>query len=196
MWEATPVLPLSHLGRRLGRDDPAPREEPQHTRSHLALHRCGVFVREPPSLMKLQAFLSTEHAIEDGAVEMQVGIERGAEAMDEGHRPEAGLRGCAGTGGFEPILRGARGPADGPRRETGRDGGDGALSVLAARVVRHRTDVHRGCQTDRTLSQAPRERTAGRGPPGKAGDAMTTCGVPGCLRSSPQAQQARDLVLA
>jgi hypothetical protein len=34
-----------------------------------------------------------------GAVELQVGIERGAEAMDEGHGTEAGLRGCTGATG-------------------------------------------------------------------------------------------------
>lgn len=29
--EATPVVPLAHLGHSLGRDEPAAREEPQHT---------------------------------------------------------------------------------------------------------------------------------------------------------------------
>ena len=72
--------------------------------SYLALHHCGVFVREPPSLMKLHAFvLSTEHAINDGAVEMQV-IERGAEPMEKVHRPEAGICWCAGTAGLEAVL--------------------------------------------------------------------------------------------
>lgn len=48
-----------------------------------ALCRCGVFVREPPRLMKLQAFVvSTEHPIDDGAVKVQVHVEPGAEAMD------------------------------------------------------------------------------------------------------------------
>lgn len=36
-----------------------------------------------------------------------VGIERGPEAMDEGQRSEADVRGCAGTDGVEPILHAA-----------------------------------------------------------------------------------------
>jgi hypothetical protein len=39
-----------------------------------------------------------------GAVEMQVGVERGAEAMDEGHGTEAGLRGCTGATGLQSVL--------------------------------------------------------------------------------------------
>jgi hypothetical protein len=37
--EPTLVLPLPHLGRRLGRDESAPREEPRHTGSTV---RCTV----------------------------------------------------------------------------------------------------------------------------------------------------------
>jgi len=38
------------------------------------------------------------------AMEMEVGIEHRAEAMDEAHHPETGVDGCAGTGGPEPVL--------------------------------------------------------------------------------------------
>jgi hypothetical protein len=37
-------------------------------------------------------------------MKMEVGIERGAEAMDEGHRPEADLRGCTWAAGLESVL--------------------------------------------------------------------------------------------
>ena len=51
-----------------------------------------------------------------GAVEMQVGIERGAEAMDKGHRPEAGYLRCTGAAGLEAVFdRGEEDPQHRPR---------------------------------------------------------------------------------
>ncbi len=91
------MLPLPHLGRGLRRDEPAPREEPQHTGTRRALH--GGDVRtEQPSFAKLHSFpLGTEDTIDDRTMKVEVGIQRRAEAMDKGHCPEAGLRECAGT---------------------------------------------------------------------------------------------------
>ena len=44
-----PKVPLPHLGRHLGPDEPAPREELQHTGPHRALHGGDVgFVSIPP----------------------------------------------------------------------------------------------------------------------------------------------------
>ena len=45
-----------------------------------------------------------EHAVEYHTMEVQVGIERGAEAVDEGHRPEPGCRTCAGTVRPQALL--------------------------------------------------------------------------------------------
>jgi hypothetical protein len=59
---------VPHLGRRLGRDDPAPRKEPQHTGTRRALHGGDVRRTEQPSFVKLHPFpLGTEDTI-DSAV--------------------------------------------------------------------------------------------------------------------------------
>lgn len=49
-----------------------------------------------------------EHAVEHHAVKMQVGIERGAEAVDERHRPEARRRTHARTVRPQALLHRAQ----------------------------------------------------------------------------------------
>ena len=64
------------------------REAPAHVRRH----RGDGLPSEPGGLAQDDALgrRGLEHAIADAAVTVQVGIERGTEAVDAGHRPEAG----------------------------------------------------------------------------------------------------------
>jgi hypothetical protein len=48
-----PKVPLPHLGRRLGPDEPEPREELQHTSPHRALHGGDVRRTEQPSFVSI-----------------------------------------------------------------------------------------------------------------------------------------------
>lgn len=49
-----------------------------------------------------------EHAVDDHAVDMQVGIQGGTEAMDEGHRPESGRGAGARTVRPQALFHRAR----------------------------------------------------------------------------------------
>jgi len=66
----------------------------------------------------------------NGAVRVPVGIERGAETMDKGYRPEAGRCGYAATGGFEPILHGIQEDPQNRSDERGLIVEDGELHAL------------------------------------------------------------------
>ena len=48
-----PKVPLPHLGRRFGPDEPEPREELQHTGPHRALHGGDVRRTEQPSFVSI-----------------------------------------------------------------------------------------------------------------------------------------------
>ena len=123
--EKPPVPPLAHLGRGLGREQAAPLEQAQYPLSHGVLYSRNALLAESCRFAKPHTFRldaerhsrgsATEvadqyrdgcfkHPIDNGAMEMQVGIERRAEPVDEGHCSDAGVRRCAGTLRFEPIL--------------------------------------------------------------------------------------------
>jgi hypothetical protein len=51
LHSGAPKVPLPHLGRRFGSDEPEPREEPQHTGRHRALHGGDVRRTEQPSFV-------------------------------------------------------------------------------------------------------------------------------------------------
>ena len=60
------MVALAHLGRSLGRDEPAAREEPQHTGTHRALHGGDVRRTQQPSFVKLHPFpVGTEDTLDD-----------------------------------------------------------------------------------------------------------------------------------
>jgi hypothetical protein len=48
-----PKVPLPHLGRHFGPDEPEPREEPQHSDPHRALHGGDVRRTEQPSFVSI-----------------------------------------------------------------------------------------------------------------------------------------------
>ena len=58
------MLPLPHLGRHLGRDESAPREEPQHTDAHLALDGRDILMAERRRFVKVHGLcLGAEYPI-------------------------------------------------------------------------------------------------------------------------------------
>jgi hypothetical protein len=66
---------LPHLGRGFRRDEPAPREEPQHTGTRRVLHGGDVRRTEQPSFVKLHPFpLGTEDTIDDRTMKVEVGL--------------------------------------------------------------------------------------------------------------------------
>ena len=85
------MFPLRHRLRVIGRQQAAAHEPAQQPPAHLCLHlgdgggiEAGGGMEDDPARGG-----GVEHAVDDDAVEVQVGIEAGAEAVDEGHRAEA-----------------------------------------------------------------------------------------------------------
>jgi len=76
---------LRDLPRGMVRQQAAPHNDGQQLPAHLRLHRRDVVPTEPLGGMDNDPVRgsSVEHAVDDDAVEVQVGIEGGTEAVDE-----------------------------------------------------------------------------------------------------------------
>ena len=93
--EAAVVVPMCHRLRVVGREQTAAHEHPQQPLAHLRLHLGDGGGIEAAGGMEEHTVRrrGREHAVDDHAVEVQVGIEAGAEAVDEGH----GCEPCRGA---------------------------------------------------------------------------------------------------
>jgi len=86
---------MRHRLRVVGREQTAAHEHPQQPLAHLRLHLGdGGGIEAAGGMKDDPARGGLEHAVDDHAVEVQVGIEVGAEAVDEGHgsEPRRGAR--------------------------------------------------------------------------------------------------------
>ena len=91
------MLPPQHQRRRLFRQHRTALEQLQHPPPGLLLDTgdggLGQAGRVKPETLLFRA----EHAVDDAAVEVQVGIERRSETVDKRHRTEPGIAGRVGT---------------------------------------------------------------------------------------------------
>ena len=84
--------PLRDLPRGIVRQQAAPHNDWQKLPAHLRLHRRDGVPTEPAGGMDNDPVRggSVEHAVDDDAVEVEVGIEGGTDAVDERDRAVAG----------------------------------------------------------------------------------------------------------
>ena len=78
------MRPLPHLGRRLGRDEPAPREEPQHKR---AAHSKPCVTTSPPTAAGSSAEWLACGSLPHGKVAPQERSRETVLSVDRGDRP-------------------------------------------------------------------------------------------------------------
>jgi len=134
------VLPGQHFADIVRLDQPAAGEPPQHPHAHL-LGNDGDGLRRQLSggekahgLRKFAGILDRlEDPVDDATMVVDVPVEGGTEAVDEIHRPEAGMR----AGAAAPAQLGL----DDTQQDV-QDGGDGlglALQV-PAQALRHGED--------------------------------------------------------
>jgi hypothetical protein len=86
------MRPLPHRLCVIVRQQASPHEGAQQPPAHALLHRGDGVGIEPGGSMEDDPARRSgrEHAVDDDAVEVQLGIEGGTEALDEGHRAETG----------------------------------------------------------------------------------------------------------
>ena len=89
--KAAAVFPLPHRRCVIDRQQAAVHEDAQQAPAHLLLHRGEGWRIEPGGGMEDNPARGggVEHAVDDDAVKVQVGIERRAKAVDEGDGAEA-----------------------------------------------------------------------------------------------------------
>jgi len=69
--KASAMIPLPHLGRRLRRDESAPREEPQHAVAYVTLNGGEILVAQHRRFVKVHGLrLGAEYPIDDRAMKM------------------------------------------------------------------------------------------------------------------------------
>ena len=97
--ETPTVIPGAHRLGVFALDQSAPGERPQETGADLGLNVGDDFGTDAPGCVKTRAAcgISLENPLDDHAVEMHVGIEQGAEAVDESDRADARGRTRPGT---------------------------------------------------------------------------------------------------
>ena len=100
-------------------EETMPTEEAEYTALDGELKLGPVLGRESGGFMEedVSSIGLREHAIEHDNVEVEVGVERGAEPMEEGDRAEAGVRGRTGA-------RVAHGGSDGSQQNPEDSSGD------------------------------------------------------------------------
>jgi hypothetical protein len=86
------VIPGAHRRGVFAFEHSATGENAQQTVAHLGLNLGDGFGTDAPGFMKAHAACASglENAVDHNAVEMDVGIEQGAEAMDEGDGTDPG----------------------------------------------------------------------------------------------------------
>jgi hypothetical protein len=118
--EAAAVVPSGHRPGFIVRQQVAAHEPAQQPPAHLRPHGGdGVGIERGGGPEGDPARGAVEHAVDDHAVEVQVGIEAGAEAVSEGHRAKA----CRGAGIWavrpQALLHRAQEQAPGSTFEVG-----------------------------------------------------------------------------
>ena len=90
--EATALRPLPHRACGIARQQAATDEHAQQPPAHALLHRGEGLLIQPGGGMEDDPARDggVEHAVDDDAVEVQVGIQRRPEAVNERDRTEAG----------------------------------------------------------------------------------------------------------
>ena len=88
------MIPVTHRRGVFAFEHSATGENAQQTVSHLGLNLGDGFGTDASGFMKAHAAcaIGLENAVDHNAVEMDVGIEQGAKAMDEGHSADPGTR--------------------------------------------------------------------------------------------------------
>ena len=83
-----------HVAGVIGIEQAVAGEPAQHAAAYLLFDHSNRFWRQCRGLSELDpaGLQRVEQAVEDAAVVVEVAIERSTEAVDEAHRPEAGLR--------------------------------------------------------------------------------------------------------
>ena len=86
------MLPLRHRPRVIGRQQTTAHEEAQQPPAYALLHRGDGGRTDPGGGTEDDPARRgrVEHAVDDHAVKMEMGIKRRAEAVNEGHGTEAG----------------------------------------------------------------------------------------------------------
>lgn len=87
----TAVLPGAHRLRVFALEQSAPGSHTQQTPVHLGLDVGDGLKIDAAGFVKARAAraIGLENSLDDGAMEVDVGIEQRAEAVDEGHRADA-----------------------------------------------------------------------------------------------------------
>ena len=119
--EATTVGPLRHRARILARQQSPAHKDAQQPPAHLRLHRGEGLLIEPAGGVEDDPArrIGREHAVDDHAMEVQMGIERRAKAVDEGDRAETSQGSRASTVRAQALLHHAQKQAQGPALEIG-----------------------------------------------------------------------------
>jgi hypothetical protein len=135
--EPTAVIPDQHVLGVVGLQEAVTAEVPQHPFSHGVLEALQEFLGEGGGFVEAEAGFwigrilirvildPMEEPVHDAQMKMEVGIEAGAETMEEADSPERGVRWCGGRGlpqgrqdgPEEDVEDGAGGP--GPMMEEG-----------------------------------------------------------------------------
>jgi hypothetical protein len=100
VYGKTAVLPGAHVGGGLGVEESVAEEPAHEPRADAFGERQEVGRRDGPGWQKRDAFLNGhEEAVGDAGVQVDVAVEGGAEAVEEGHGSEPRAEGRVG-GGF------------------------------------------------------------------------------------------------
>ena len=115
------MFPLRHRLRIIARQQASAHEHAQQPPAHLRLHLGDGVGIDPGGGMEDDPARGSgvEHAVDDDTVKVEVGIEAGAETVDEGHRTEVRRGACTGAVRLQVLLHHAQEQAQGSTLEIG-----------------------------------------------------------------------------